>query len=206
MPTGYTADIEKDMSFEDFVLRCSRNFGATMHQRDDDMKDKPKLRGVESSYHVDALSNAKKTVAELEAMAGVNSRTEYGKKVIEEETASGQKYFNKAVALRNKYEAMLRKVYSWFPPTPDHENLKKFMIDQITQSITHDCDTHFTMKRLTDLSKANPLDKYNEALKRAYKDVEYHETELYKERERNAGANKWIAALYDSLGIEYDTI
>jgi hypothetical protein len=206
MPTAYTADIEKDMSFEDFVLRCSRNFGATMHQRDDDMKDKPKLRGIESSYHVDALSNAKAEVAKLEAMRGVNDRTAYGKKVIAEQTAFNQESFNKKISLKNKYDAMLEKAYNWFPPTPDHENLKKFMIEQIIESIRHDCDTKYYMDRLTELSKANPLDKYNEALKRAYDDVVRHETELLKERERNAGANKWIAALYDSLGIEYDTI
>ena len=205
MPTGYTADIENDISFEDFVLRCSRNFGATMHQRDDNMKEKPKLRSDDNSYRVDALSTAKAEVSKLEAMRGVNDRTAFGKKVIEDETASKQKYFNKAVALRNKYEAMLNKAYNWLPPTPDHEELKKFMINQITQSITHDCDTKFYMDRLTDLSKANPLDKYNEALRLAYKNVEYHETELYKERERNADANKWISSLYDSLGIEYDS-
>jgi hypothetical protein len=206
MPTGYTADIEKDMSFEDYVLGCSRAFGATMHQRDDNMKDKPKLRGVESSHHIDALSRAKKTVAELEAMRGVNDRTAFGKKLIEEEAASEQEYFNKKVSLRNKYEAMLSKSYNWHPPTPDHENLKKFMIEQITTSVEFDCDIKYAMDRLTALSKANPLDKYKEALDRAYWEVQYHETELLKERERNADANKWIAALYDSLGIEYDTI
>jgi hypothetical protein len=206
MPTGYTANIENDMTFEDYVLGCARAFGATMHQRDDNMNDKPKLRNIESSHHIDALSRAKAEVAKLEAMRGVNDRTAFGKKVIEEEAASNQEYFNKKVSLRNKYEAMLQKAYNWFPPTPDHENLKKFMIEQITQSIDFDCDTKYAMDRLTALSKANPLDKYKEALNRAYKDVEYHETELMKERERNAGANKWISALYDSLGIEYDTI
>jgi hypothetical protein len=206
MPTGYTADIENDITFEDFVLRCSRNFGATMHQRDDNMKDRPKLRSDDSSYRVDALSAAKAQVAKLEAMRGVNDRTAFGKKLIEEEGTLEQEYFNKKVSLRNKYEAMLSKAYNWFPPTPDHENLKKFMIEQITSSIDFDCDTKYSMERLTALSKANPLDKYNEALNRAYKDVTYHETELLKERERNADANKWIAALYDSLGIEYDTI
>jgi hypothetical protein len=206
MPTGYTANIENNMTFEDYVLGCARAFGATMHQRDDNMNDKPKLRDIESSHHIDALSRAKAEVAKLEAMRGVNDRTAFGKKVIEEEAASNQEYFNKKVSLRNKYEAMLQKAYNWFPPTPDHENLKKFMIEQITQSIDFDCDTKYAMDRLTALSKANPLDKYKEALNRAYKDVEYHETELMKERERNAGANKWISALYDSLGIEYDTI
>ena len=205
MPTGYTADIENDITFEDYVLGCARAFGATMHQRDDNMKDKPKLRNIESSYHVDALSRAKTEVAKLEAMRGVNDRTAFGKKVIKEEEAFNQEYFNKKVSLRNKYEAMLQKAYNWFPPTPDHENLKKFMIEQITTSIDFDCDTKYAMDRLTELSKANPLDKYNDALRRAYKDVEYHETELMKERERNADANKWISALYDSLGIEYDS-
>ena len=204
MPTGYTADIENDISFQEFVLGCARAFGACIHQRDDNMKDKPKLRSEESSYHVDRLSEAKKTVAELEAM-GVNARTEYGKQIIENEKASEQEYFNKKIVLKTKYETMLSKVYGWFPPTPDHENLKKFMIDQINQSIDFDCDTKYNMERLTALSKATPLDKYNETLRRAYKDVEYHETELLKERERNADANKWIVALYDSLGIEYDT-
>jgi len=206
MPTNYTADIEKDMSFEDYVLGCSRAFGATMHQRDDNMKDKPKLRGVESSHHVDALSIAKKTVVELEAMKGVNDRTAFGKKVIEEEIACSQESFNKKIMLKNKYENMRSKVYNWFPPTRDHENLKNFMIDQINESIDFDCNTNYDMKRLTELSWAKPLDKYNDALRRAYKDVEYHETELFKERQRNTDANKWISALYDSLGIEYDTI
>jgi len=206
MPTGYTADIEKDISFEDYILGCARAFGACMHQRDDSSKEKPMLRSIENSYHVDALSNAKTEVAKLEAMKGVNDRTAYGKQIIAEEAASNQEYFNKKVALRNKYEAMLSKAYNWFPPTPDHENLKKFMIEQITSSIDFDCNTKYDMERLTALSKANPLDKYNEALRHAYKDVEYHETELYKDRERNDNANRWIAALYGSLGIDYYAI
>jgi len=205
MPTGYTADIENDITFEDYILGCARAFGACLHQRDNSSKEKPKLRGIEGSYHIDALSRAKAEVAKLEAMRGVNDRTAYGKQVIAEETASNQEYFNKKVSLRNKYDAMLEKAYNWFPPTPDHENLKKFMIEQIIESIRHDCDTKYAMERLTALSKANPLDKYKEALEHAYKDVTYHETELLKERERNDGANKWISTLYDSLGIEYDS-
>jgi hypothetical protein len=204
MPTGYTSDIENDISFEDYALSCARAFGACMHQRDNSSKEKPKFR-TESSYHVDALSEAKKTIAELEAMAGVNDRTKYGNKVIEEEEASNQKSFNKKIVLKNKYDAMLIKVYNWYPPTPEHEQLKKFMIDQINESINFDCDTKYDMERLTQLSKVNPLDKYKEALQRAYKNAEYHEMELMKERERNADANKWISVLYDSLRIEYDS-
>jgi hypothetical protein len=203
MPTGYTSNIKNDISFEDFVLGCARAFGACMHQRDEDNKAKPKLRDEDSGYHINKLSEAKKHLAELQAMVGVNDRTKYGKKAIAEEEASNQEAFNEKVMLRNKYEAMLQKVYNWHSPTPNHEQLKEFMVGQITSSIEFDCDADYNMKRLTQLSKENPLDKYNDALRRAISDVEYHELELINERERNADANKWISALYDSLGIEY---
>ena len=61
------------------------------------------------------------------------------------------------------------------------------------------------MERLTALSKANPLDKYKEDLQYAYKNAEYHETELMKTRDRDEDANRWISVLYNSLGVEYDS-
>ena len=204
MPTGYTADIENDISFEDYALGCARAFGACVHQRDNPSKEKPKLR-TGSDYHVNALSEAKKTIAELEGMTGVNDRTNYGKKIIEAEEASNQKSFNKKIVLKNKYDAMLIKVYNWHPPTSEHEQLKKFMIDQIIETVKYDCDTRYDMERLTALSKANPLDKYKEALQYAYKNAEYHETELMKTRDRDKDANRWISVLYNSLGVEYDS-
>jgi len=204
MPTGYTADIENDISFEDYALSCARAFGACMHQRESPSKEKPKLR-TGSDYHANALSEAKKTIAELEAMAGVNDRTNYGKKIIEAEEASNQKSFNKKIVLKNKYDAMLIKVYNWHPPTSEHEQLKNFMIDQIVDTVKYDCDTKYDMDRLTQLSKANPLDKYKEALRYAYKNAEYHETELMKSRDQDQDANRWISVLYNSLGVEYDS-
>lgn len=45
MPSCYTSDIAdgKDVSFNDFVLKCARAFGACIEQRDDNANDKPKL-------------------------------------------------------------------------------------------------------------------------------------------------------------------
>lgn len=47
MPTGYTYNIS-NISFEDFVLQCSRAF--LIHQRDEDSKNKPKLVKIEPYY------------------------------------------------------------------------------------------------------------------------------------------------------------
>lgn len=44
-----------------------------------------------------------------------------------------------AAALRAKCEAMLASVEAWQVPTPEHESLKTFMREQITQSIAFDC-------------------------------------------------------------------
>lgn len=205
MPTGFTAAIENDISFEDYALGCARAFGAGMHQHNDPANKKLKLHTIENNYRIDSLSKAREEVAKLEAMRGVNDRTAYGKGVIEEESAANQKSFNQKVFLRNKYEAMLSKVYDWRPPTAEHENLKKFMIDQINQSINFDCDTKYDMERLTQLSRANPLDAYKKSLDRAYENVAYYEIAVVEEREKVESANRWISALYDSLGIEYES-
>ena len=44
MPTGYTAIIEDDpnCTFEQYLMRCARAFGATVTMRDDPL-DKPAL-------------------------------------------------------------------------------------------------------------------------------------------------------------------
>ena len=47
--------------------------------------------------------------------------------------------------------------------------------------------------------------KYKEDLQYAYKNAEYHETELMKTRDRDEDANRWISVLYNSLGVEYDS-
>jgi len=38
-----------------------------------------------------------------------------------------------------KYQYMLKKANEWQPPTSDHIKLKDFMIQQISESIKHDC-------------------------------------------------------------------
>jgi hypothetical protein len=89
---------------------------------------------------------------------------------------------------------MLADVKAWEPPTADHAELKKFMIEQLTKSIDWDC-THYgeAPARLSGpmwLSgqKANAL-----------RDVGYHAKAHAEEIERCAAANRWIIALYESL-------
>ena len=202
MPTGYTAGIENDISFEDYLLSCARAFGACDHQRNDSMKAKPKLRDVSDHYEENILEME----AELGAIRSMNreQREKYGQELKDEYIAYAQKSFNEKVLLKNKYDAMLAKVQAWNPPTPDHANLKQFMIDQINDSIRYDCDTAYTLEKLTEATNAKPVALVEEKAAGYESSIKFYEEEWAKEKQRVEEDNRWISALYDSLGIEYE--
>lgn len=202
MPTGYTAAIENDQSFEDFALGCARAFGACMHQRDDNSSDRPKLR-EEDTHHKAKLVEAYNELERLEKMSG-DERIQYGEQLRKDKVDRTQEYFNKKVVLRAKYESMLAKVFGWNPPSPRHQELKNFMIEQIRNSIDFDCNTKYDMEELSRLAQVSPHSMYEQALKDAKWSYEYHNTQIIKAKVNFEESNEWIMQLYDSLGIKYE--
>lgn len=202
MPTGYTALIEKGQTFEDFALGCARAFGACVMQRDDPMGDKPKLR-QEGSYHENRILEASAELGAFQTM-DQNQRVATGQELRTEAMASAQKYLNDKIVLKGKYEDMIRRAQAWNPPSPDHEQLKQFMIEQINSSIDFDCNISYALEELDKKTKMKPLDYYNEKVKSLEWDVNYHTEQLEKDRERQNQANDWILKLYESLGVDYE--
>ena len=201
MPTGYTAAIKDDISFEDFVLRCARAFGSCVHQIDSNASERPKLR-TPNEYYKEKLKEAETLLETLNKMGGSN-RIEYGKSEIQKDIDDFRKNMNDVILLKTKYENMLNSINNWTPPTPEHIELKKFMIDQITQSIKFDCNVSYYIEKLDKLSKENPLDRYNMNLNRVISDIKFFEDSCNEELSKVSEANKWILDLYSSLGIEY---
>ena len=99
--------------------------------------------------------------------------------------------------LRELYEAMLRKVRAWQPPTSDHQGLKDFMIEQITGSIDFDCDTKYWIDDFPQPKTGAGW--LGEKRKKAMGDLSYHSSEHSKEVSRVDGRNAWIKALKESL-------
>lgn len=199
MPTGYTSKIEDGQSFEDFVLGCARAFGACIMQRDDPMKDRPKLREV-STFHAEQLPEALAMLGYLQSLDD-NQQEEYGQQERDKDIAQIQKYIEERRALEGKYHAMLDKVGAWTPPTPEHAGLKEFMVKQIVDSIQFDCSTNYYVESLQKAISKKPIDYYNEALEQQERSCTYHEEEQEKEEQRVAESNAWILELYKSLGI-----
>ena len=192
MPTGYTSSIydNKDVSFKDFALNCARAFGACVHQRDDNVTDKPKLRELDIQHHLNELEEAKnqKIPTEIEFEA-------YKKQKLDEAHAD----MKKNVELRERYEKMLENAKNWNPPTPEHAGLKKFMIEQLESSLKFDCNEKY---RENDINTLEVME-YSDYVKQLKKDnkwsIEYHTEAIEKEKKSVETVNKWITALYENL-------
>ena len=191
MPTGYTTDIYngKDISFRDFALNCARAFGACIMQRDDPADEKPKIM-PEESYHAEELKKIgkfkKPTKAEFE-------------NYIKTKTADCKEIIKQKKKLQTAYNKKIKEAQNWNPPTPEHEELKKFMIEQLTHSMQFDCSYDHYESELKELNKMT-YDDYFEQKKQSHKWLIKHHTEyLEKDLDNIRKRNKWIQDLYNSL-------
>jgi hypothetical protein len=198
MPTGYTNAVrERDnMPFREFALKCARAMGACIMQREEDM-DSPPREVVASTYHADETLKTRAEIARLEAMtpgeiegAALAADDRYAK--LYAEMSSERKVTQK------RYEAMLEQVEAWKAPSPDHEGFKKFMREQLTESISFDCgDLHMDKPKRTP-----PGEWYKTELARERGNLDYHMQKQAEEVARTADRNKWIRELYASLAAK----
>ena len=197
MPTYYTSRLAKDnMTFHDFALLCSRQFGACISMRDEPGDKLPPERFEPSPYYLTRQSEANRKLIQLRNL----SPADVAKLASEDyDLAAAQYEIRRAedAALRTKYEAMLAKVNAWTPPTPDHQGLKDEMIRQLTESIAY--DTGYTppppVKETPETWLQKQLDAAEHQLRNAQ---EQHEKEVQNAARRTA----WIATLRASLNPE----
>jgi len=197
MPTGYTLDLYngKDVTFEEFVLKCARAFGALIDMRDESM-DAPIPEQFEpSDYHLTELIKAKKRLEEAKKWNEKIAEQE-AERAYHEALKKREEFVKKNKLIRKRYEDMLSKVREWKPPTPDHVDLKKFMIQQLEDSIEFDCFIPEMPQRLSG------KEFKEQQIRKALDDIEYHEKEYAKEVNRVHERNKWLLLLRESLKID----
>ena len=193
MPTGYTDLIGKGQSFPEFVMSCARAFGALVTMRDEPSDAVIPDEFVPTDYYVKNIKRLKSELASIEKLTPEEvreaARLEFVDKFHQREAWRTERRI-----LRDKYEEMLNKVNAWNPPSNDHYGLKRFMIQQIEESIRHDCWEYDD-----ELVEDPPdvwLSKKKEAIR---KSIAYHEKEDREERERVADRNRWVRELRWSL-------
>lgn len=192
MPTGYTAPVQ-DGTITDlrtFILRCARAMGALIMMRDDPM-DAPIRKEEVSDYHPKELAKARERLAELQDQ-GPASVVRLANAAYEREMQQWMEERERMRQAAQRYGAMLAKVEAWQPP-PSHEGLKEFMVKQLRESMEFD---------ILDLDPPKvqvPQDWWAEEVRRARKDIAYHEEQYQKEKERVAQRNQWVDTLLEAL-------
>lgn len=199
MPTGYTAGVQDGSikTFEQFAMQCARAFGATVLMRDDAL-DTPIPEAFEpSDYNAKALAKAQSDLAITEAMSAAEcdaaARQEH-----QETCERYAKYREEERVQRERYNAMLAKVEAWTPPTSEHENMKKFMRDQLTESIRFDCGDYYA----NDPPLKSGSEWRAERIASLHRQISRSAESQAEEIERTKNRNKWLKQLRESLKAE----
>ena len=198
MSTGYTSYIGDGCDFKTFAMQCARAFGACIDMRDESSSTPIPESFKPSNYHLEKKHAAEQKLRKFKSFKKEDWE-KLAKKTFEEEFARNQKYIDQAKTLLTKYKNMLEKVRAWSPPTEEHQNLKRFMIEQIEGSIEFDCNTkswEFTLKNIVLHEWQNFKE---EQLARVFRDIAYHDEEYKKEVERARKNSEWVNALRESL-------
>lgn len=196
MPTGYTADIEKGITFQQFAMGCARAFGACVEMRDDPQAKAIPDEFKPSDYHVRALREANTELENLEKLT-IEEVREHALLEYEKEFERITKEIDKDRKLMGQYKAMLKQVKAWQPPTSEHVGLKEFMVSQIEGSIDFDGMGDYYRKHPAILLSGSEWLVGEKA--KARRDISYHTEEHQKEIDRTNGRNQWTKDLRESL-------
>lgn len=194
MPTGYTAGVGdgKVVTFRDFALDCARAFGALVELRDSPSAPIPDEFEVDP-YPMRRLIEDRERLAELRAMTGEDA-DRAADAAYNEELAHYRRRQREQATTQARYEAMLDEALRWQPPSPDHVEMKNFMVKQLEESIRFDCG--YEPQAPTRMTAAEWL---TSEIDRAERNAERHAEEHEKAVERAEGRSRWVKQLRESL-------
>jgi hypothetical protein len=189
MPSGYTADISKGISFKQFALICARAFGISINTKN----NTPIPEEIEPyDYHLQELKEAERNLAKFKSNSEKTHRINY-QKFVEVENERYKEIVKERKDLEAKYRAVLNEAQNWQTPTPDHDNFKEFMIEQIENSIDWDCK----------IPEKNTIPTFEEWKKDRLEslewDVDYHRRGWDEEQQKAKKVAEWTKALIKSL-------
>lgn len=189
MPTGYTTDLPE--TFREYALRCARAFGALVDLREEPLDAPIPEAFAPSDHHSKALAKARESLRVAQAWTPAEAEAA-AQRAYQGERRRHEKERQRCEALAARYAEMLAQVKAWKPPTPDHQELKTFMREQLEISKS-DCTVYPLDPPLSGV-------KFRaEKIRQAQDDIVYHLAEHREEITRATARTAWIAALRNSL-------
>lgn len=198
MPTGYTCDIAKGITFKEYALGCARAFGALVTMRDDPSDAAiPDTFEPSSCYRLKAESETKElenilrmTPEETQAAAAFHYA---------EEKERLERHLSESAALMEKYGSMLKSVEAYIPPSLEHVEFKKFMESQITESIRFDGMSDYYSRALAQLRPLSGQEWRRQKEQELKRSIAYQNEQQAAEDERSANRTRWVQQLKASL-------
>ncbi len=197
MPTGYTCNIEKGITFKEYALGCARAFGAFACLRDEPNNIELPDGFPLDSYHSRELPKAKRELAKYQKMT-VKEAAKEAKQFYDKQVADAKAGIKKTAELKAKYEKMLSKIIFYAPPTVDHVKFQDFMRSQIEDSIRYDCGDYYE-RNLKELKLMTGAQWKKFRLGMAEDDLKRHSEGLSNDIEQNRTQNLWIKQLKESI-------
>lgn len=198
MPTGYTAKIADGMTFEQYAMGCARAFGACVEMRDDPSDTPIPEEFKPSDYHARRIVETESRLAQVRLMANRECEAAAGAE-FDDAVQLWKEAMAKASALKAKYDSVLEKVNAYVPPSPDHVAFKKFMQDQIIESIRFDCGDGYYQEQLESVRKLPGVEWRQKTIESLNRDIAYHTLKQSEEESRATSKTQWIKQLRESL-------
>lgn len=203
MPTGYTQGILDGsiQSFNEFAKLCMRNFGACMHMRDEpfDAEYKP---AQPSEYYQEKIDKCKAELLLIESKSDEDFKAD-AIDVLKTELSLIQKMIDKCKENQVILYSFMKQAKAFVPPTPDHDGIKEFMIDQIKSTIDYDGNSSYYEERRASIESEiigfNVSDYRLKKIKALNKDLMYYKQQLSNDIDRCNKANKWVLDFHNAL-------
>lgn len=199
MPTGYTDGVArgKVTSFQEYALLCARAFGACVTLRDEQLSsDIPEFEP--NPYYAKKIENLKKEIAKLQSMTQEEREVAF-KDCVFSVIKTNEELMADKLETKKRYEKMLIEAEKFVPPSKNHIEYKKFIIQQLKDSIEWDCDISFYESQINKMKNCSPQEWFVETISQAQKDLSYCEKELKEECSRVESRNNWVAQLKGAL-------
>lgn len=198
MASGYTYRILSGeiTTLQQFAMACARQFGALIAMRDEPADALIPERVEPSDHYLREAAKARARLTELDRMQPADAQAacqrEHSRKM-----ASWRGRCDRRALHAVRYAAMLEQAENWQPPTLDHCKLYDFMLDQLHQSIEHDC------RPLAGCDDMPTMQRWPEWLaderEQARLELDYCTRAYAKEVARTEERNRWLADLRASL-------
>lgn len=188
--------LDQKQTFSEFMLGCSRAFGALVHMRDDPSTAAIPEQLVASDYY---LKQQKVAETELQRLLKLSAEQQCFEGETLKRTTLEAKYKAQEVEADEASQicTMIKLVEIWSPPTSEHFGLKTFALDQLRRSLPK--ESNWIKQSIKESEAKSEMKFFYEKIASLKQNIEYYKKEYAEEKKRIEGANNWLQALRESL-------